>query len=72
MGIAPHSLRAVTAESLRIVLDAWPAGPIHIHAAEQTREVDDCLAALGRRDRYVLNCHVSRWNRFGLDARGHG
>ena len=27
----------------------WRAGPIHIHAAEQTREVDDCLAWSGAR-----------------------
>jgi formimidoylglutamate deiminase len=48
-GIAPHSLRAVTPESLRTVVDAQADGPIHIHAAEQTREVEDCVAALGQR-----------------------
>jgi formimidoylglutamate deiminase len=48
-GIAPHSLRAVTPETLRAVVDANPGGPIHIHAAEQTREVEDCVAALGAR-----------------------
>ncbi len=48
-GIAPHSLRAVTPESLRAVVDAHPEGPIHIHAAEQTREVEECVAALGAR-----------------------
>jgi formiminoglutamate deiminase len=49
VGIAPHSLRAVTPETLRAVCDATPDGPIHIHAAEQTKEVEDCLAALGHR-----------------------
>jgi formiminoglutamate deiminase len=49
VGIAPHSLRAVTPATLRAVALAVPAGPIHIHAAEQAREVEDCVAALGRR-----------------------
>jgi formiminoglutamate deiminase len=49
VGIAPHSLRAVTPEALRVVLDAVKTGPVHIHAAEQTREVDDCVAALSAR-----------------------
>ncbi len=49
VGIAPHSLRAVTPETLRAVVEANPDGPIHIHAAEQTREVEDCVAALGAR-----------------------
>jgi len=44
VGIAPHSLRAVTPESLAEVVALEPSGPIHIHIAEQTREVDDCLA----------------------------
>lgn len=49
LGIAPHSLRAVTPESLRQVVASVPEGPIHIHAAEQTREVEDCLAWSGQR-----------------------
>jgi formimidoylglutamate deiminase len=50
LGVAPHSLRAVDPASLRELVQALPAGmPIHIHAAEQTREVDDSLAALGKR-----------------------
>jgi formimidoylglutamate deiminase len=45
LGIAPHSLRAVTPEELARVLALAPAGaPVHIHVAEQTREVDDCYA----------------------------
>ena len=45
LGVAPHSLRAVTAEELAdAVRLAAPAAPVHIHAAEQTREVDDCYA----------------------------
>ena len=49
VGIAPHSLRAVTPETLRAVCGGMPNGPIHIHAAEQVREVEECVAALGRR-----------------------
>ena len=47
IGMAPHSLRAVTPAMLRAV--AAMDGPIHIHAAEQVREVEECLAATGAR-----------------------
>jgi formimidoylglutamate deiminase len=63
VGIAPHSLRAVTPETLRLVCDAMPDGPIHIHAAEQTKEVEDGIAALNRRPVEWLVEHA------GLDAR---
>ncbi len=49
IGIAPHSLRAVTLEDLQWADRTWRGQPAHIHVAEQTREVDDCLAAHGRR-----------------------
>lgn len=49
VGIAPHSLRAVTPETLAEVVKATPQGPIHIHIAEQVKEVDDCLAWSGAR-----------------------
>jgi formimidoylglutamate deiminase len=49
LGIAPHSLRAVTPEELAHLIELRPAGPIHIHAAEQTKEVEDSVAALGAR-----------------------
>ena len=45
--MAPHSLRAVTPAMLRRV--AGLPGPIHIHAAEQLKEVAECLAATGAR-----------------------
>lgn len=48
-GIAPHSLRAVSPDQLRAVTAAFPQVPVHIHAAEQTQEVNDCVAALGAR-----------------------
>lgn len=49
LGIAPHSLRAVPPELLAEVTAARPDGPIHIHIAEQTAEVDACLQHTGRR-----------------------
>jgi formiminoglutamate deiminase len=49
IGIAPHSLRAVTLDDLQWAALTWHGLPAHIHVAEQTREVDDCLAAHGRR-----------------------
>lgn len=44
VGIAPHSLRAVTPDQLARLQTIAPAAPLHIHAAEQVKEVDDCLA----------------------------
>ncbi|MBI2381029.1 MAG: formimidoylglutamate deiminase [Gammaproteobacteria bacterium] len=53
IGMAPHSLRAVTPEELRealAVLDALDAtAPVHIHIAEQVKEVQDCMAWSGAR-----------------------
>jgi formimidoylglutamate deiminase len=50
VGISPHSLRATTPHLLRDVIDGIdPMSPIHIHVAEQTKEVDDCIAFCGRR-----------------------
>jgi formiminoglutamate deiminase len=49
VGVAPHSLRAVTPQELLEVLPLAAGGVIHIHVAEQTKEVDDCLAWSGRR-----------------------
>lgn len=48
LGLAPHSLRAATAEEINEIVPMTD-GPIHIHVAEQTKEVDDCLAWCGRR-----------------------
>ena len=50
LGISPHSLRAVTPELLKTVLDGIDDNArVHIHVAEQTKEVDDCLAWCGKR-----------------------
>ena len=50
-GVAIHSLRAAAPASMRQLLEyvQGDAAPIHIHIAEQTAEVDDCLAATGQR-----------------------
>ena len=68
LGLAPHSLRAVPPEALREALaglDAIEAGaPVHIHIAEQTKEVDDCIAWSGQRPVAWLLDHApvdARW-----------
>ncbi|MDX3928638.1 MAG: formimidoylglutamate deiminase [Shinella sp.] len=48
-GVAPHSLRAVTPDELAAVVELAGDGPIHIHVAEQVKEVEDCIAWSGRR-----------------------
>ena len=64
-GVAIHSLRAASPQSMRTLVDALAgdAGPIHIHVAEQTGEVEDCLAATGARPIEWLA------REFALDAR---
>ena len=50
VGIAPHSLRAIDRELLNEVIGSLDRlAAIHIHIAEQTKEVDDCLAWSGQR-----------------------
>lgn len=67
LGVALHSLRAVTPQALR-ELAAFADGqglPIHIHIAEQPQEVQDCIAQTGQRPIAWLLAHASlhaRWN----------
>jgi formimidoylglutamate deiminase len=66
LGIAPHSLRAVSAEQLREVLRApeLECLPVHIHIAEQLAEVEECRSLLGARpvEWLLHNFEVdSRW-----------
>ena len=64
VGIAPHSLRAVTPESLHEIVAMAGEGPIHIHIAEQVKEVEDCLAWSGQRPVAWLLDHApvdQRW-----------
>jgi formimidoylglutamate deiminase len=50
LAISVHSLRAVTPGQIAQVLAVAPADvPVHIHVAEQTREVSDCLEWSGKR-----------------------
>jgi formimidoylglutamate deiminase len=50
VGIAPHSLRATSQTLLQEVIDGCEdLAAIHIHIAEQTKEVDDCIAWSGKR-----------------------
>ncbi|MEG9307963.1 formimidoylglutamate deiminase [Klebsiella pneumoniae] len=49
-GLCFHSLRAVTPTQMQQVLQASdPALPVHIHIAEQQKEVNDCLSWSGQR-----------------------
>ena len=68
LGLAPHSLRAVPPDSLRAALAGLQAldatAPVHVHIAEQTREVDDCIAWSGQRPVAWLLDHApvdARW-----------
>jgi formiminoglutamate deiminase len=64
IGIAPHSLRALTLNDLKWAAETWAQVPAHIHISEQTREVDECLAAHGRRPIELLMDTVpvdARW-----------
>ncbi|MVT67895.1 formimidoylglutamate deiminase [Bradyrhizobium pachyrhizi] len=64
IGIAPHSLRAVAPDELAAIIPLAGADPIHIHAAEQVREVEDCSAWSGRRPVQWLLDHApvdQRW-----------
>ena len=50
VGVAPHSLRAVSSELLTSVIDGLDGlAAIHIHISEQTKEVDDCIEWSGQR-----------------------
>jgi formimidoylglutamate deiminase len=68
IGLAPHSLRAVTGDTLDAAVaglkDIDPDAPIHIHVAEQEKEVADCLTWSGKRPVEWLYRHASpdkRW-----------
>lgn len=64
IGIAPHSLRAVAPDELSTLLQMFSDGPVHIHAAEQVREVEACFAWSGKRPIEWLLDNVSldqRW-----------
>jgi formiminoglutamate deiminase len=49
VGIAPHSLRATSPDDLGQVLSVYTSVPVHIHIAEQPKEVADIESWLGAR-----------------------
>jgi formimidoylglutamate deiminase len=68
LGVAPHSLRAVSPSELREIVSfartELDAAPIHIHIAEQRKEVDACVAWSGTRPVAWLLGHAeidSQW-----------
>ena len=64
VGVAPHSLRAVTPEELAALCAMQNSGPLHLHVAEQVREVEECLAWSGARPVEWLLDHAEvdrRW-----------
>jgi len=58
IGVAPHSLRAVSQSSLCDVVELAAGAPVHIHIAEQVAEVDEIVAAWQARPvEWLLNTH---------------
>ncbi len=59
VGLAPHSVRAVPPSWLAPLSEyaARHEMPLHMHVAEQLREVDECLAETGRRPVELLAEH---------------
>lgn len=56
IGVAPHSLRAVSRETLDHLPEIWGDGPVHIHIAEQHAEVIEVTAYFGARPiEWLLN-----------------
>src|SRR4029077_15263355 len=49
VGVAPQRLRAVTPQELAAIVQLGQAGVVHLHIAEQVREVEECQAWSGRR-----------------------
>lgn len=84
VGFAPHSLRAASHDDLVSLTQAWPGKTVHIHIAEQMKEVEDCLTFSGRRpvewllenlpvdDRWCLihATHLTEAERRGIAASG--
>ena len=61
IGVAPHSLRAVSHDGLMAAAEMMPDAPFHMHLAEQVAEVDEVKAHTGARPtEYLLNqCDVN-------------
>lgn len=64
IGVAPHSLRAVSPEALLLCEKLRPQRPLHMHLAEQIPEVEEVQAARGCRPvEWLLDNHSPdhRW-----------
>ena len=64
LGVAAHSLRAVSPEGLAVCIELVPEAPFHMHLAEQEGEVDEVLAHLGARPAQWLLANApvdARW-----------
>ncbi|KGJ06808.1 formiminoglutamate deiminase [Paracoccus halophilus] len=64
IGVAPHSLRAVSPEALRLCETLRPGRPLHMHLAEQVPEIEEVSAAYGLRPvEWLLENHQPdrRW-----------
>ncbi|MTH77907.1 formimidoylglutamate deiminase [Paracoccus aestuariivivens] len=64
IGVAPHSLRAVSPEALQICASLRPDRPLHMHLAEQIPEIEEVSAAYGQRPvEWLLENHAidRRW-----------
>ncbi|MBK8157383.1 MAG: formimidoylglutamate deiminase [Rhodospirillaceae bacterium] len=67
LGFCFHSLRAVTLDEIKAVMGSSKDGrPVHVHIAEQQKEVDDCQAWSGRRPIQWLYDNVPVDNRWCL------
>lgn len=64
-GVAIHSLRAADVAAIRETVEGAQGMPVHIHIAEQLREVEDCVGAHGQTPIEWLLAKErvdSRWN----------
>lgn len=66
LGVAPHSLRAVAPDDLKRAATLLPDGPVHLHLAEQIKEVEEVQAAWGARPVEWLLNNVDVNNRWCL------
>ncbi len=66
VGVAPHSLRAVTPAEIQLLTTIAGPAPVHIHIAEQGQEVAECLATHGCRPVDWLMDQVAVDNRWCL------
>ncbi|MGB2488701.1 MAG: formimidoylglutamate deiminase [Candidatus Puniceispirillales bacterium] len=66
IGVAPHSLRAVSHDGLLAAVNMLPDAPLHMHLAEQVAEVDEVKAHTGARPTEWLLDQVDVNSRFCL------